>query len=388
MSKHLDQMQAIQEQVNSVKSIEKEVKVLKAKLSDEEVLDKSLEAKLVERQGKADQLDEMRKQVEKECALSREEAAKELNNVKTEVESTRCGLELRQRQVEAVITEGDAVTAKMNSVRESGTAKCEALRHKLEEVVKEFTKYSDSVSDLLQRYEMGPLESPIAQFLFSKWYGKRVPQLRTVQSQSQAEVLRTATVSLGGGGRGDLILPAPIGGGTRPRVLDFPVPVSPLVNPAAESMPAPVEAVIYSWMNVNMTILITGLTIAGLLLVPDERVLAAAVLDLQHEVPGRVENRLDGALPLARMHEASSEELAGVGILEPDLAAFLAGHHAEPAGPDLVGLKPLAALVAAAGGARRDFENRHLTHHQERVLERLLVLFKRHRFSSQQRNAV
>nr|GLL28687.1 probable kinetochore protein NUF2 [Ipomoea trifida] len=157
MSKHLDQMQAIQEQVNSVKSIEKEVKVLKAKLSDEEVLDKSLEAKLVERQGKADQLDEMRKQVEKECALSREEAAKELNNVKTEVESTRCGLELRQRQVEAVITEGDAVTAKMNSVRESGTAKCEALRHKLEEVVKEFTKYSDSVSDLLQRYEMGPL---------------------------------------------------------------------------------------------------------------------------------------------------------------------------------------------------------------------------------------
>lgn len=39
-------------QVNSVKSIEKEVKVLKAKLSDEEVLDKSLEAKLVERQGK------------------------------------------------------------------------------------------------------------------------------------------------------------------------------------------------------------------------------------------------------------------------------------------------------------------------------------------------
>lgn len=50
-------------------------------------------------------MDEMRKQVEKECALSREEAAKELNNVKTEVESTRCGLELRQRQVEAVITE-------------------------------------------------------------------------------------------------------------------------------------------------------------------------------------------------------------------------------------------------------------------------------------------
>lgn len=52
MSKHLTQMQAIQEQVNSAKLIEKNVKILKSKLDDEAVLDKSLEAKRVERQGK------------------------------------------------------------------------------------------------------------------------------------------------------------------------------------------------------------------------------------------------------------------------------------------------------------------------------------------------
>lgn len=38
--------------MNSAKSVEKEWKGLKAKLSDDAVLDKSLEAKLIERQGK------------------------------------------------------------------------------------------------------------------------------------------------------------------------------------------------------------------------------------------------------------------------------------------------------------------------------------------------
>ncbi|GMP84741.1 hypothetical protein CsSME_00038153 [Camellia sinensis var. sinensis] len=66
LSKNLAQMQTIQEQVNSAKTIEKDVKVLKVKQSDEEMIDKSLEAKLVERQGKVEQLDEIRKQLEKE----------------------------------------------------------------------------------------------------------------------------------------------------------------------------------------------------------------------------------------------------------------------------------------------------------------------------------
>lgn len=38
--------------VNSAKSIEKDYKSLKARLNDDVVLDKSLEAKLIERQGK------------------------------------------------------------------------------------------------------------------------------------------------------------------------------------------------------------------------------------------------------------------------------------------------------------------------------------------------
>lgn len=111
----------------------------------------------------------------------------------------------------------------------------------------------------------------------------------------------------------------------------------------------------------------------------NEGVLPTPVLDLQHKIPGRVEHRLHRALTLAGEHEAGGEELAGVGVLEPDLAAVAARHDAEAAGPDLVGLQPLAALVTSAGGSRRDLVHRHLAHHQERVLERLLVVDCRRR---------
>ncbi|MBA0638445.1 hypothetical protein Godav_029550 [Gossypium davidsonii] len=59
--------------VNSAKSVEKECKGLKAKLSDDVVLDKSLEAKLIE--------------------------------WKSEVLSKRCELEARQKKVEDVVAE-------------------------------------------------------------------------------------------------------------------------------------------------------------------------------------------------------------------------------------------------------------------------------------------
>ncbi|XAR49393.1 hypothetical protein NMG60_11032579 [Bertholletia excelsa] len=154
MSKHLKQMQAIQEQVNSAKKIEKDVKIIKVKQSDDAMLDKSLEAKLVERQGKVEQLDEVRKHLEKERDLRCEEATKELNNVKLEVESKRRDLELRQTKVEAVVAEVDAITMKINSVKESGAVKRQELGQKCEEIVNEFYNYSNSMEALLSRNQV------------------------------------------------------------------------------------------------------------------------------------------------------------------------------------------------------------------------------------------
>ena len=117
--------------------------------------------------------------------------------------------------------------------------------------------------------------------------------------------------------------------------------------------------------------------------------LPTPVLDLEHEVSRGIEARLDGCVALARVDEAGGEEVAGARVLEADLAAVAAGHDADPAGPDLVGLEPLAALVATGGGARRDLVDGDLAHHQECVLEGLLFLhLKRHRFGERESECV
>ncbi|TKY60161.1 Kinetochore protein nuf2 [Spatholobus suberectus] len=146
MSKHYKLMQAIQEQVNSAKSIEKDLKALKAKLSDGEILDKSLEAKLVERQSKVEQMEELRKQLEKECNIMWEEATKNLSSTKSEVESQRCAIETRQRSVVAMLSEVDGINSKITSVKESGAVKVDRLVRKYEEVVEEYHKYANSIA--------------------------------------------------------------------------------------------------------------------------------------------------------------------------------------------------------------------------------------------------
>ncbi|KAH7837669.1 hypothetical protein Vadar_016492 [Vaccinium darrowii] len=54
--------------------------------------------------------------------------------------------------------------------------------------------------------------------------------------------------------------------------------------------------------------------------------LISLILDLQHEVPQRVENGLDRVLPVARVDEAGGEEIlaGGIRILEADLATITA----------------------------------------------------------------
>ncbi|KAK7290609.1 hypothetical protein RIF29_05155 [Crotalaria pallida] len=150
MTKHYKQMQAIQEQVNSVKTVEKELKALKTKLSDEEVLEQTLGVKLVEKQSKVEQMEELRKQVEKECNVMREEATKHLQSIKLEVESKRGAMEARQRNVESVLAEVEAINGKIKAIKESEEAKVNLLRLKCEEVVKEYRKYAEQIAHVME----------------------------------------------------------------------------------------------------------------------------------------------------------------------------------------------------------------------------------------------
>ncbi|KAH6831972.1 hypothetical protein C2S53_008248 [Perilla frutescens var. hirtella] len=149
MTKHLGQMQALQEQVSSVKSIEKDVKVLKSKIGDEEFAIKTMEAEHVELLSKVDQLKDIKRQLEKERDIRYKEADKEFNNVASEVEAKRRDLELRQREVESVLAEVEDMNLKRTNVKEEANAKIKKLGSKAEEIVTEFNKYSKSVSDLL-----------------------------------------------------------------------------------------------------------------------------------------------------------------------------------------------------------------------------------------------
>jgi hypothetical protein len=90
--------------------------------------------------------------------------------------------------------------------------------------------------------------------------------------------------------------------------------------------------------------------IAFVVVEADESVVHPAALNVEHEVAGGVEHGLDDALPLARGHEAGSEEISHSWVLETDLAVVAAGHDTEAARPDLVPLQPLAALAANTGG--------------------------------------
>ncbi|KAJ4967610.1 hypothetical protein NE237_019459 [Protea cynaroides] len=150
MSKHFRQMQGIQEQVNKSKSIDKDVKILKAKLSEDEVLDMSLEAKLVERQGKAEQVEESKKVKEKERDLKHEEVNKELNKIKLEAQTKKSNLQARQSKVEEIIAEVDNIALKITSVKEAAAGKQQELDHKCQEVVNEFHNYTSSMGTLFQ----------------------------------------------------------------------------------------------------------------------------------------------------------------------------------------------------------------------------------------------
>lgn len=152
-------------------------------------------------------------------------------------------------------------------------------------------------------------------------------------------------------------------------------------------------------MNIDVGIVVSGLTTLLLLLSPDillvigegnveveslialreaeshECVFAPAVLDLEDEVSGRVEDGLDGALAwLARVDEAGGKKIPRRRVLEADLAAGLAGHDAEAPRPDLVGLEPLPTLETPGGRPGRNFIYGDLADDEKGLLQGLLVV--------------
>ncbi|XP_077228604.1 kinetochore protein NUF2 homolog [Tasmannia lanceolata] len=153
MSKHLVQIQGLQEQVYKVKDIDKDIKRLKAQLNDGRETEMSLKAKIVERLGKGEQVEESKKVIEKEKHRKHVAAIEELNKVKSETKAKLHDLEPRKRSVELIIAEANNVSLEINSVKESGAAIQHKLYNKCEEIVTEVDNYSNSISTSLKKVE-------------------------------------------------------------------------------------------------------------------------------------------------------------------------------------------------------------------------------------------
>ncbi|KAJ3705161.1 hypothetical protein LUZ61_008866 [Rhynchospora tenuis] len=138
LCKHLEKMQALQEQVNKNKALEKEVKSLKAKLSDENVSVMTLEAKLVEKQGKAQQAEELLKMAEKERDEALTEENRKLNELRSQYEQKLNLLELIEKEAEVMVSEGERLLQEVESVRQSGNSTLQQLLTKGEEIVRAF----------------------------------------------------------------------------------------------------------------------------------------------------------------------------------------------------------------------------------------------------------
>ncbi|KAK1259866.1 hypothetical protein QJS04_geneDACA020772 [Acorus gramineus] len=150
ISKHLEQMQVLQEQVTRAKAIDKDFRALKAKISNEEMSDMTLEAKLSERKGKLEQLEELVKATQKERNLKLAEATRELDSVKVEVKAQLRELELRERRIEAMVAKTNVTESQIKSIQESAANAHQQLRARYEELVNEFYSYSNSIREILE----------------------------------------------------------------------------------------------------------------------------------------------------------------------------------------------------------------------------------------------
>jgi kinetochore protein Nuf2 len=85
VTKSLALVQALQEQLNSCKTVEKDVKALKAKFKDAEKEDWAFEAKRIELQVKVEQLEKSKKNLEAEKEVKCTEAEKELDAMNAQI---------------------------------------------------------------------------------------------------------------------------------------------------------------------------------------------------------------------------------------------------------------------------------------------------------------
>ncbi|CAN6476765.1 unnamed protein product [Victoria cruziana] len=141
--------------LNSCKSIDKDVKAIKAKLSDMELMVMSLEAKRVELQGKVDDADKMSRALKKEKVQKCAEEDEEIRVVKSGAELKLQKVDLIQKKSEAIIVDVNKIKIQTASARNNSEMQLQTLGGKCEELVNKFHNYSAPIDAFLLKQEDG-----------------------------------------------------------------------------------------------------------------------------------------------------------------------------------------------------------------------------------------
>uniref|UniRef100_A0A0A9CW15 Nuf2 family protein n=1 Tax=Arundo donax TaxID=35708 RepID=A0A0A9CW15_ARUDO len=153
LSKHSSEISALQEQTTAAKTAEKELKALKAKISDQTVDMKALDVKTIEWQAKVHETEGRLKAKEKEKEERSADNNRKMASLKSEVEGKLKCLEDRERKVEEKIAKGAELCSQADSVAVAARKKQDKIYAKFEEMFEQANDYMDNVDHSLDQVE-------------------------------------------------------------------------------------------------------------------------------------------------------------------------------------------------------------------------------------------
>lgn len=154
MAKHMRNIQDVLEQsINVPKLLDKDIKTLKAKLIDDELLHTSLEAEIVEANRRANQILESVKAMEREREIKVADNTQRINNLKSEMEIVLHSLKERKLAADANVAKGEKLNREISLVKQKGSSEIHEFMEIQKQLSLEYAKYVQQMSSVFDKFE-------------------------------------------------------------------------------------------------------------------------------------------------------------------------------------------------------------------------------------------
>ncbi|CAN6297054.1 unnamed protein product [Urochloa humidicola] len=157
LSNHLSKISALHETYAAAKASEKEVKALKAKISDQSLEMKTLRIKADEWRSRVHETTDRLKEKEKERDQRIEENKRKMATQKSENESKLKSLEEREKQVQEKIAKAADLCTQSNAAEAAGRKKCEEICATFGEVCAAAKLYMDGIEHSIKEVDVATL---------------------------------------------------------------------------------------------------------------------------------------------------------------------------------------------------------------------------------------